>query len=431
MKKISILAILLLLIACKETGTLSQSNLVDPSDYNTYLNNLKTYDYSEDQPLIDSLTTVVTANPGYIVDGARLAAMYDNRYNVSGDVEALVRSVRFRESVSQNTALQPENNYRLQVQAYIKTHQFKKADSLMDSFTNTYASPESMMVQYDVSMETGDYAKAKRNLDAIRNTNDYNYLIRAAKWNDYAGNLDSTIELLEKATAIAIKSGTESQVLWAYTNLADYYGHHGDIKKSYEHYLKALDLDPANHYCLKGIAWIAYSHDDNTDEAIRILKKLKESHKIPDYDLLLAEMYTHKGQSENAAMHLNAFKTETDKPAYGAMYNLYKIENGVEGTAVEKVAALKLAQRELANRSTPEVYGYLAQAQLANGMVKEALNTIEKHVVNKTFEPVAALQMVQIYKATGNQQMLKKLKTELMGTSYEMGPVAYLKINAL
>jgi len=419
------------LFSCNGPVDNTSSTITSAAHYDTFLKAIKNSAPDTNQQLIDSLALVVTANPGFVVDAAKLAALHNARYDTTGDVDALLSFVRFRESTARNTAIKPENSYRLLAQAYIKQHAFKKADSVMKSFTAVYSSPASKMVQYDVAMETGDYAFAKTLLDSLRNTTDYNYLIRAAKYNDYDGNLKNTIQLLEQATAIAQKSGTPAQQLWAYTNLADYYGHYGAIDKSYNHYLKALAIDPTNHYCLKGIAWIAYSYDDKPAEALRILEQLKETHKIPDYDLLMAEVYEYMGNGKKAQAHKRLFLEEVASIKYGGMYNLYKIEQGLAGTKQQQQAALILAQQEMNSRATPETYAYLAQALLVNGQTAQALDIIKNRVAGKTHEPVAALQMAQVYKAYRNNEKLAILKEDLLGTRFEMGPVTYLQIKAL
>ena len=96
--------------------------------------------------------------------------------------------------------------------------------------------------------------------------NDYNYLIRAAKWNDYKGDLADTIRLMEEAKILADESGGNLIQLWTNSNIADYYGHDGQIKKSYNHYLKTLEQDPNDSYALKGIAWIVYSNEEKPEQ---------------------------------------------------------------------------------------------------------------------------------------------------------------------
>ena len=83
--------------------------------------------------------------------------------------------------------------------------------------------------------------------------------------------------------------------IWSYTNLADFYGHNGQIEESYNLYLKSLALDNNNAYAKKGIAWIVFSHDKNPKEALRILDIISDEHFSPDYFLLKAEIAELKG----------------------------------------------------------------------------------------------------------------------------------------
>ncbi len=61
--------------------------------------------------------------------------------------------------------------------------------------------------------------------------------------------------------------------IWTYSNLGDFYGHAGRIEDAYQSYIKTLELDPTNAYAKKGLAWIAYSNDNDADEALQINKK--------------------------------------------------------------------------------------------------------------------------------------------------------------
>ncbi|MDO1498919.1 hypothetical protein Q2T40_00610 [Winogradskyella maritima] len=136
----------------------------------------------------------------------------------------------------------------------------------------------------------GNYDTARAQLDSIKDMTDFGYLIRLAKWNDYKGDLDATIRFMEKAMKKVETAKNESLKLWSYTNLADYYGHAGRIKDSYNHYLKALEIDPGNAYAKKGIAWIVFSHENRPKGAMRILDSVTKNYKSPDYYLLKAEI---------------------------------------------------------------------------------------------------------------------------------------------
>ena len=112
------------------------------------------------------------------------------------------------------------------------------------------------------------------------------------------------------------------------------------------------------------------------------------------------------------------------------MYNTYKIEVLAEDPATEE-EALALAKLEVKNRVTPETYQLLALANLVNGHKEKALEIINNHVVDKTFEPTALLTMAKVYKANMMQDKVEDLKEELLEASYEMGPLKMREIRSL
>jgi Tfp pilus assembly protein PilF len=234
---------------------------------------------------------------------------------------------------------------------------------------------------------------------------------------------------MERAMELADQSGDQGRMLWSYSNIADYYGHHGDLEKSYENYLKTLKKDPSNTYALKGIAWIAYSHDRDVDEARTILKRISERHPTPDYNLDLAELEEFEGNTAAANELKASFMQRVADPAYRGMYNAYKIVELID--AGKSQQAVDLARVEVQNRATPETYDLLGYALLSNGEPEAALKNHQQYVIGKTFEPKAQLHTALIYNANGMDKQAQELKKELLETEYEMGPVVYKKIMAL
>ena len=132
-----------------------------------------------------------------------------------------------------------------------------------------------------------------------------------------------------------------------------------------------------------------------------------------------------KAKAENAE---NDFIRAVEIGNYGEMYNAYLISLY---SSKEPRKALEIANREIANRSTPETYHLLALAQLQNGMSKEALRTIETYVEGKTSEPMALFHSALVYKANNRTEKVKSLKAELKEANYELGPLIQKKIEAL
>ncbi|KKM20559.1 hypothetical protein LCGC14_1644220 [marine sediment metagenome] len=283
---------------------------------------------------------------------------------------------------------------------------------------------------FDVHMELGNYEIAQSYLDSLKNMEDFGYLIRVAKWNDHNGDLDTTIRFMEKARDKAEASKNNGLMLWAYTNLADYYGHAGRIEDSYDHYLKTLRIDPENAYAKKGIAWIVFSYEKNPNEAMRILDSVTKHYKSPDYFLLKSEIAEYMGDDMKSMANLDRYYRMVQNPDYGDMYNSYNISLYLNKTE-QFDKALELAQKEVANRPTPESYSFLAYSYFKKGNLDKAKEIVEKHIEGHTFEPAVLLRTAEIYKATGATERVKELKNELLGAAYELGPATEKEIAQL
>lgn len=440
MKKTLIILSCIALFSCKEGNDNSNSETADSSqpkditkleDYQDHLE----INLDETLEPIDKeiyrLRAIIEKEPYNIVDLSKLASLLNEKFDLTGNVDYLNESVSFRESVLKYTAIKPEAAKRSLAQSYIKQHKFKKADSLVSTLDQDYVSKESQFVMFDIAMELGDYDKAEKILNDLRNEGDYNYLIRAAKWNDYKGQLNNTIMHMEKALKLANESGNRSWQLWSNSNIADYYGHDGQVKKSYDHFLNTLELDKGNSYALKGIAWIAYSHDKQPKEAMHIMNVISEKSPIPDYDLLSSEIAVNMGKEKESTVLWNQFLEKTGKKSYGDMYNAYLIEQLATGTKNQKILALEIARKEIENRATPETYDLLGYALLMNEYESAALENHQQHVIGKTYEPVALMHTAQIYRANNMNDKADKIVAELKEASYELGPVTINEVNKI
>jgi tetratricopeptide (TPR) repeat protein len=275
---------------------------------------------------------------------------------------------------------------------------------------------------FDVYLELGNTDEAKSYLSKIENFKDFDFLIRLSKWSDHIGDLDKAIIYLEKATEEVEASKNKNLMQWAYTNLADYYGHAGRIEDSYQHYLKALELNANDAYAKKGIAWIVYSHEKNADEALRILNTITKNYDTPDYHLLKAEIAAFKGNTDLENKEIAQYKEKIADTLYGDMYNAYNVLIFAKNKA-EIDKALQIATKEINNRPTAQSYDLLAWTHYNNGNIKEALDIVENHVAGYTFEPEVLYHMAEIYKANGKLNEAKHLRGELLSSSFELGPL--------
>lgn len=430
--KINLLLLLssLLIISCKESTSVQEkeSQITNSEDYNNYLAIQKARITS---PYFELWNSKITTDSVELPAFTAVAGQYNMFFESTGNIAYLKKAEQSLSKAVKVANIDKEKYYRALARNYISQHRFKEALVYADSaaeLSNTI--PATQHLLFDVHMELGNYSKAESIKRLFADPQDFNYIIRAAKWNDYKGKLDMTIMFMEKAKEKAEASKNRSLLLWVYSNIADYYGHDGRIKESYEYYLKTLEIDSSNAYAKKGIAWIAYSRDKNSSEAQRILDEVLKTHVSPDYYLLKAEIAEFEKDKKAKKDAMDSFWKLANNPDYGNMYNTYKIEVLARDPATKK-EALALAEQEIKNRATPETYQALAFANLVNSNKQKALEIINEKVIDKTNEPKALLTMAKIYKANMMPDMVKEIKKELLDAGYELGPVSLREIHSL
>ena len=425
------LLILLITVAVAFSCSQPPKQISNVSDYEVYLQG------SENEALRLALEDntfwkdKLANNPSQFPFEAKLASSYSNLFGITGQIEYLIKAEDHLKHVIEVTEYKTPSYLKSLASNYISQHRFKealilltKAELIGDNLEGT------QKMLFDVHLELGNYEMAKMYLDKFISFSDFDYLIRLAKWSDHQGNLEAAIDYMEQAKAIAEASNLDGIKKWAYTNIADFYGHAGEIQKSYNHYLKALALDPNDAYSKKGIAWIVYSYEKNPKEALRILDKVMETYHAPDYLLLKAEIADFEGNDALKHEQLAQYELEVKNVAYGDMYNKYNVLLYTdEGKHSDET--INIAMSEVAHRPTPQSYDLLAWAYYKNGNLNQALDIVNNHLADKTFEPHILYHIAEIYKSAGEVEKLKPLKKELLAASYELGPIVSKKISQL
>lgn len=414
------------LAACGLPEADTRTTVLDATQYELYLSTAPQPGLDKALEQLAFWNARINEDSSGVGDLGPTAAAYQSIFAHTGDVSVLAKAEKLYLKAFEISAHNKDVYARSLAALYITQHQFKKAEAIMDRLAGIPSNKiETDYVMFDILMELGEYEKAGDHLFRQIDKSNFNYLIRRAKWEDYRGNLDQAIQHLELAMDIADRANNKNLKVWTYTNIADFYGHAGRIEKSRDHFLKALALEPDNSYAKKGLAWIAYSNDNNTVEANRILDSLLASHAIPDYYLLKAEIAEAQGNEEAAARLYDTFIEKAQVPAYAGMYNTYLIELYADRNPKK---ALALAEKELLNRDTPETRQLLALAQLKNGQLLEAKSTIETYVIDKTNEPTAALQIAKVYDALGEQKKAADYYASIADARYELGPVTFAAV---
>lgn len=406
----------------------NKKTITSESDYNVYMKEgLVASEVEKINAEINFWQQKLIRDTGSYIYMLELAGNYLRLFRTNGSIEALQKGDSFlKQSSAKLNHTDPEILYSLSQNA-ISQHQFLQAALFSEAAEKAKGDRYTIrLLEFDANMELGRYKEAYTNLESLKDKSSFDYLIRKAKWEDHKGNLDAAIILMEQAFE-KVKDKKKSLYCWALSNLSDMYGHAGRIDEAYKGYLTVLEKDPANLYCLKGIAWIAYAHDNNTSEAKRILNYILSQTAMPDLTLVLAQIAETEGNNDAKRKLQNAFVATVTKPGYGDMYNKYLLEIYTDELK-DYDKAFAIAKKELNNRFTPETCDWMAWVYYKNGELAKALEFSKSYVHKLTFEPNAAMHTAFIYAANGKKQEAKVLLQVCLGSSFELGPVATKQI---
>jgi tetratricopeptide (TPR) repeat protein len=360
-----------------------------------------------------------------------IASKYATLFEYTGNIENLYKTEELLTESNVANNYSKVSTIRSLGRNYIAQHRFKEALVLANkALAIGEGRKETQKLLFDVHMELGNFPEALKNLNAIKDMKEYDYLIRLAKWNDHTGDLKTAITFMEKARDIAEKEDNKTLKIWSYSNLGDFYGHAGMIQESYDSYLKTLAIDPNYSYALKGIAWIVFSHERNATEAKRIVEAIELTHNTPDFFLLKSQIAQYDGDKIEADKNEKAYFAMLEANNYGAMYNKYNTLIYADEKA-NTAKALQLAKVEVDHRPTPDSYNLLAWSYLNMGQHKKALEIAKANVVGKSFEPTVQYHLAMIYKANNEIEKVATIKEDLLSSIYELGPNFEKKINQL
>lgn len=417
---ISLVILIMAFVSCDKTP----EQITQQEDYQEYLEENSENTVENIKKDHDFWKEKLNKDPDQFPYLVKLAASQSQLFNMTGEIEYLIMAEKNLIAANKRTNYSKAGYLKSLARNYISQHRFREALNLLntaEAIGEKLSGTHKML--FDVHMELGDYDKAEAYLEKIEDRTDFDFLIRYAKWSDHEGDLSTAITYMEKAAEKAETSNIKSLMQWSYTNMADFYGHNGEIRKSYDHFLKALEIDPNDSYAKKGIAWIVYSHERNPQEALRILNSITKQHKAPDYYLLKAEIAEFMKDELAKKQNLESYLAAVANEDYGVMYNSFNAVLYAEEFSVT-YEAMNLAHHEIKNRPTPQSYDLLAWTYYNKGEYENALEIAEEHIVDKTFEPEVLYHLAKIYKATGKIREARILKKELLESVYELGPVA-------
>lgn len=413
-----IVAAVIIFSSCRNTNTIAEAN-----DYDRFLQPGLVQKKADTVQLeIAFWEKRLAADTGSFVNMAELAKWKLRLFKLNGDIKELKEADGLLEKSSAKlNHTRPELLYS-RSQTSITQHQFVNAAEHIAKAEKAGGDAYTVcLLRFDVLMELGKFAHALKSLESLKDKSSFDYLVRRAKWEDHSGRLDKAIVLMEEAFE-KVKDKNKGLYNWVRSNLGDMYGHAGRVEEAYRAYLDVLEKDPADLYCLKGIAWIAYSHDANTNEAKRILQYILSQTSMPDLKLMLADIAASENDEAGKKKWQHEFVSTVTRPEYGDMYNKYLISLYTENVR-EYGKAYAIASKEMNNRFTPETCSWMAWVEYKRGNNQKALELARAFVHNKTFEPDALISTAFIYAANGKKAEAKKLLEECLESEFEIGPL--------
>ncbi|MEO0338680.1 MAG: tetratricopeptide repeat protein [Bacteroidota bacterium] len=407
--------------------TLSHSNvIVDIDDYQIYLDSKYTqtaiHKIQSDRQFWEEKLSTDSENTVYL---AKIASNLVKDFKKSGNIHSLQKADSILKHINRRIPNQASTLHALALNA-ITRHEFLEAEQYAkEAMLIGEKQYISQLLLTDINLERGNLTEAKGALKTLQAPQQFDYLIRNVKLQDQQGNLNKAIEQMESALQSARASGNHHLQNWAYSNLGDMYGHAGKIQQSYDTYLQALKLDPSDHHSLKGIAWIAFSHDRNPSLAKDIIHFLQSVHTNPAYHLFLAELAAWEGDTVKNKAALKRFISLSQAEEYGKMYTTYWVD-----IAPENLDFQLLLEADLNDRPHPSIFSLQTVVLLARGEKEKALDVFENKVKGMTSEPAAIYQGAKVYQANGLNRKAKAYYLEALEAAFELGPVVTRNIKA-
>ncbi|MBE9489738.1 MAG: hypothetical protein IMY67_05545, partial [Bacteroidetes bacterium] len=217
MKHLYILLVFVAFISCKNDEIIEQ--ITNPKDYDIYLSSTNNKTYTRAYSEMEFWSRRLRLDSTGVGDLGPLANAYTLLFETTGNVNYLKSAEKIYKKAISVSANSKDSYTRSLAHNFITQHRFKEAKQLLEESINGLSNKRAAkQLLFDVYLELGEYDKADLTLGELKNTNDYNYLIRLAKWNDHNGNLDAAIRNLNQAKSIADSRKSKPLQIWVYTN---------------------------------------------------------------------------------------------------------------------------------------------------------------------------------------------------------------------
>lgn len=377
----------------------SSGNVVKPEEVRAFLTTESV------NPQLDKINSrikffqekVQKDNFGTVTTGM-LAGAYSGRFGITGNINDLVISDSLWEITNKKYNGTKASVYQSLSMNSLARHEFKKS---LDYAFNAYEIGEHKSITegmlFDANIETGNYEEAHKLLNSIKNNKEFSYLIRASKYKEITGDIDSSAIFMALALDIAKSNPTRPVLItWTNNSLAAIYMKMEEYEKAYELYTGTLKLDPNNYKALEGIASIASINDKNYGFSEEILLGIAEKLHSPDPYLNLYKIAKLGGNDAKKKEYLDKFIALSSNPKYGKMYNKYLAEILADEYG-DFSKAEQIALNEISERPTPSSYFLLAWVYYKQGNNAKAIDIIKNKVEDKTYDPEILAKIDRIY----------------------------------
>ncbi len=369
---------------------------------------------------IDFWKKRITPNSPDYTNASRYASALIARFHLQGNIKDVHTADSVLQKVITDYNGKEAGPYLNLVSHFILQHRFKQADSVLQiAQTLGVKKYESMASSFDVAFELGNIGMAKSMLNNLKTDNDYGYQFRKSKMMHYDGELDSSINAMQKAVELAAQN--ENLRLAALSNVGDLYIHAGQLNKAYQCFVECLKANKADLHSFMGMGWIALIQDKNDSLAEKVFHFVSTQTASPDPLFKLIAVAEQRGDTVLQLKYAHAFEQKVLNPAYGNMYNKYLIQL-YTGILQQPAKAEAIAQRELTNRNTPQTQAWYAWSLICNHKENDAYAVYQKSISGKPLEGLELYWMGKLMQTLNKGYNAKQFFKEAKINLYDLSP---------
>jgi len=380
---------------------------------------------------IAAWTKNVAGNDKDFLSAANLAALYEARARLSGDVADYGRAA---EAAGRSLGIVPDqlDVLALHARLALATHDFGRALSEASSLDRTAPDqPAILSIMGDAQLELGDYDAATILYGRVGTLAPGPAITaRLARLTFLRGDPAGAIKQAESAQAAAVAAGIDGPSLSWYAYLAGTMQlATGDPKAAATWFDRALDAWPRSFLALAGKARAEAALGDS-DKAIDGYRAAIAVAPQPDALSALGDLLALRGDDRGAQQQYDTVLAIARlQGSSGLVFNrqlvLFDVNHGRD-----LATALELADRELAERR--DVYGYDADAWalLANGRAADAEAAMAKALALGTRDAMLLYHAGEIALASGDTVRARDLLQQSLAIRGALDPLSASKAQA-